>query len=1005
MPKNKEEGTQQILPVVSRFYNGLIFRMSLGLMLFLLAVLTVNYFVVETRGREVIVQQADKLNDEIAKTITLSLREKLSAVETLGRSLAKLVIVLKQTSEELPKIIPELLNQPGMENMIAGGGVWPEPFVFDSSKERSAFFWARNAKDQKLEQINDYNDQSGRGYHHEEWYIPARYLDKSKVYWSKSYIDPHSREPMVTCTVPIYIEGEFSGVATVDLRLAGLSDFMAHQTKLMGGYAFALDRNDRLLSFPSIDDQRLTELSIDQSSGTEYPTLQMLAGVSDSLKRVEEELNRVVMQYELNQPLQKRHELDLLSQNLFKDSQQIGINEAHKIAQIILGDAREERFSRVTERGKFLSTLFDPLLKEVSSISILQMPDIGWNVVVAMPARYSDSVVSKITEGMMGLLFIFLVLAASLYLLLFNSVFLLPVNKITHQVRNLVSREDYVTMLKIKGSDELAQLASWFNIRTAQLAEALSSIEVRNKELSEAREAAEQANRSKNIFLASMSHDIRTPMNAIIGLSDALKKTKLSKDQSQYVQVITSSAQSLLSLINDIMDFSKIEANQLDLETIPFDFRQIMDECADLVSFQTNEKRLEFIYFVSPSIPRYVLGDPNRLRQILLNIACNAIKFTETGRVEVWVEVLSKNDQSIQLLIEIRDTGIGLSKDAQKKLFLPFNQADSTTTRKFGGTGLGLAISKYLVDLMGGSIAFRSEEGVGTTFSLKLKLKLDERRLSYIQPVKIAYSNVLVLGQNHFQNTVIERYLNSMACSVIIATSVQEWLDLLENSANENSLTICSAFDLLGDLNEINNKLQLHEKSFDFLCFANQSERYDLNAEALVKNLHIRFINYPLKLDDLAKSIQDFNQINLDKNIAIESNEHLPNLPLSLYKQKKILVVEDNKVNQQVLKVMLGYLGLTADVVNDGVEAIDAVKSQDYDVILMDWQMPRMDGLEATRKIRLLKDNKQPIIIAVTANAMSGDVEKCLQSGMNDYLSKPIEKDKLEITLRKWFAS
>ncbi len=1006
MPIEKEDGTRAHLPLESRVFKGLTFRMSFGLAFFLILVLSVNYFVAESRGRHVIVEQSDKLNDEIGKSITLSLREKLSATESLTRSIAKLAAVLDQTPEEIKRIIPEILNQEGMENMLAGGGIWPEPHAFDPSKELSAFFWARNAQG-KLEFLDDYNAADGRGYHREEWYVPLRFIEPRKVYWSKSYRDPHSMEPMVTCSVPIWSNGVFKGVATVDLKLAGLSSYMQSQTRLIGGYAFALDRNNRLLSFPSTDEQRLAHFYISQNSEDAYPTIQALVEKNDALKSVQNELNRVSMQYEVNLSLQKVHEVDLLSQKIAKASDQIDHTEARKIARIMLETKSGEQFSMLAEHGKRLDILYDPLLKEASSVRVIHMPDIGWKVVVAMPARYTIEVVSQITEGMMGLLFLLLLVSALLYLLFFNSIFLSPVNKLTQQIRKLVSREDYVTMLNIKGSDEFAQLASWFNIRTSQLAEALSNIKSRNKELSEAREIAEQANRSKNIFLASMSHDIRTPMNAIIGLSDVLKKTGLHKDQAQYVQVINSSAQSLLSLINDIMDFSKIEANQLDLETISFDFRQVMDDCADLIFFQANEKRLEFVYFISPSVPRYVLGDPNRLRQIVLNLACNAVKFTETGRVELWVEMLSKNDQSAQLLIEVRDTGIGLSKPAQKKLFTPFVQADSSTTRKYGGTGLGLAISKHLADLMEGSIEFRSEDGVGTTFSFKLKLKSDTLSNTSASQINLSHSKVFLLGQNHFQNTVIEHYLNSMACSVTIASSIQAWLDFISISENKNCVTICTDVDLLGDQIVLKEKLSRYEgKKLDLLCFANHHELQEFDTETLKDYLAIQFITYPLKLDVLEKLLANSFRNNSQKNSeSASAKEPASQLPLSLYKHKKILVVEDNKVNQQVLIIMLGYLGLSADLANDGVEALEAIKSQDYDLILMDWQMPKMDGLEATRKIRFLKDITQPVIIAATANAMSGDVEKCLQSGMNDYLSKPIEKNKLEMMLRRWFAS
>ena len=1003
MRADKEDGSHQTHTLERSFYKGLTFRMSFGLVVFLCVVLVVNYFVADIRGRDVIIQQSDKLNDEIGKTIAVSLREKLSATETLSRSIAKLASVLDQNPEIFMQVIPEILNQAGMENMVAGGGIWPEPFMFDKAKERSAFFWARTSEG-KLDFINDYNDQSGRGYHLEEWYVPARYLEPNKVYWSKSYRDPHTMEPMVTCSVPIWKDGKFSGVATVDLTLAGLSSFMQAQTNSMGGYAFALDRNNRLLSFPSNYQPSLMQFDIGQYSEDAYPTIQTLVEKNDVLKTVQSELQRVSMQYEVNQSLHNVHEVDLLSQKIAKESDQIEALEARKIARIMLESKSSDQISLAVNHSKRLSILYDPLLKEASSVSVLHLPDIGWKIVVAMPARYTNEVVSQITQGMMSLLFILLAVAGLIYLLFFNSVFLLPVNKLTQQIRSLVSKEDYVTMLKVNGSDELAQLASWFNIRTSQLAEALSKLKSRNDELSEAREIAEQANRSKNIFLASMSHDIRTPMNAIIGLSDVLKKTSLQKDQAQYIHVINSSAQSLLSLINDIMDFSKIEANQLDLESIAFDFRQVMDDCADLVFFQASEKRLEFVYFVSSSVPRYVIGDPNRLRQIILNLVCNAVKFTETGRIELWVEVLSTNDQTSQLLIEVRDTGIGLNTKAQKKLFAPFVQADSSTTRKYGGTGLGLAISKHLADLMGGSIDFRSEEGVGTTFSFKLKLTKDHKNLVHSRNIKILETNLFILGQNHFQNTVLESYLQSMGCSITVAGSVQSWLDYINIKSNRECITVCTDVDLLGDLSHLKSKLIVYEERFQLLCCANQHDRYELNLDMLKEQLIVGFITQPFKLDSLEVALAGFV-----KNKP-EISQHLSNpiletqAPLSNFKNKKILVVEDNKVNQQVLMIMLGYLGLSADLANDGLEAVEAIKSKDYDLVLMDWQMPKMDGLEATRKVRLQKDIIQPIIIAVTANAMSGDVDKCLDSGMDDYLSKPVEKDKLEIMLRRWFS-
>jgi len=1001
MPTNKTPNESNIPSNQASFFKGLTFRMSLGIILFLSVVMFINYFVTQTRGREVIVEQADKLNHAIGDKIILKLRERLVATESLTTSLAKLGLVLPKDSETYHKVIPAIINQSGMENLIAGGGIWPEPSAFKEGVERSSFFWGRSESG-ILEFYDDYNDPAGNGYHHEEWYVPAKYLKSGGVYWSKSYMDPYSLEPMVTCTVPIWDDGVFKGVATIDLKLTGLSEFMIDQAKLIGGYAFALDRNDRLLSFPNVQHEFLNTLDLRSFTQNEYPTIQALIEINDGFKSIGYELDLLSTKPFTNLGEAPISRTTRLSELLAEESYQIEIEEAQRIAVLLLGH------SQVVDYRQF-SIAYDPLLQEESSISILNMPDLGWKVVIAMPVKYSNAVVQKITEGMLSLLFVLLAVTALVYMLFFNSIFLVPVNKLTNQIRKLVSREDYVTKLEVHGADELSQLASWFNIRTTQLADALGKLKSRNIDLTEAREVAEQANRSKNIFLASMSHDIRTPMNAIIGLSDVLLKTKLASEQDNYVQIINSSAQSLLSLINDIMDFSKIEANQLDLEKIPFDLRQIMDDCADLIAFQATEKRLEFVYYLSPEINRHVIGDPNRIRQIVLNLAGNAVKFTSSGRVELWLEATYQNEDYTQLLIEIRDTGIGLSKSAQTNLFSPFSQGDSSTTRKYGGTGLGLTISKHLAELMGGSIDFRSEEGIGTTFIFKLKLKNEKMIIKDDITHKRPDELMLILGQNHFQNTVIEQYAKAMGMTSLVTHSVQNWLEELGANAIKNKLvsTVCTDLGLLGSPQMLETRLPAEITRHRFVLLSNQDDVGEIDFNLFPSCFVYNAIALPLKYDALelallsdigsAPKLED-NAYNVNASFSADS-------PLSKLSNRRILVVEDNKVNQQVLMVMLGFLGLTAELANDGVEAVEMSTNKEYDLILMDWQMPRMDGLEATRKIRALKGGQGPIIIAVTANAMSGDIEKCLDAGMDDYLSKPIQKDKLEMTIRRWLSA
>jgi signal transduction histidine kinase/ActR/RegA family two-component response regulator len=972
--------------------------MSLGLIIFIAVVIVANYSVTQTKGREVIAEQADKLNYEIGQKIVLKLRERLVFTESLASTLATLGNVLSKDSEIYHQVIPEIINQSGMDNIIAGGGIWPEPNEFEAGVERHSFFWGRN-KDGQLEFYNDYNELTGNGYHHEEWYVPAKYLKPGKVYWSKSYMDPYSLEPMVTCSVPIWQGTEFKGVATIDLKLTGLSEFMFEQAQLIGGYAFALDRNDRLLSFPSATGGQSDLFQVNRYVQNEYPTIHDVAKINSGFRLIQEQITKESIKHQSSGGVHEETRIKKLGALLAAESYQIEKQEALRIAHILIGQNVRSSLHHL------ISVDHDPLLMEESHVTVLPMPAMGWKVVIAMPAEYSSLVVSEITEGMLSKLLFLLAISAIVYMLFFNAVFLVPVNKLTQQIRKLVSREDYVTTLKQNGNDELSQLASWFNVRTAQLSETLDKLKNRNIEISEARNAAENANRSKNIFLASMSHDIRTPMNAIIGMSEVLSKTQLDADQENYTRVINTSSQALLALVNDIMDFSKIEANQLDLEEISFDLHQVMDDCADLIFFQTQEKRLEFIYYLSPDVNRHVIGDPNRIRQIILNLATNAVKFTQTGRVELWLESTFQNDANCQLIIEVRDTGIGLSKSAQQKLFMPFSQGDSSTTRKYGGTGLGLTICKHLAELMGGSVVFRSEEGVGTTFIFKLKLKTKSSLDSqYEVPDAKRYGGgdrrALILSQNYFQNTVLEQYLQSMGINTKVVNSLPAWMAEIDAEPAGDVMTICTDTGLLGDPNNLSERIPGYLSTHSFMVLADKDKHSSFDISFLSTVFSPKVVPLPLKYDVLRKAVA----ITKPQTDVASIAEVDVSLPLARYSDKRILIVEDNQVNQKVLVIMLGYLGLVADIANDGVEAVEAVELNDYDLILMDWQMPRMDGLEATRKIRTFLEEQRTVIIAVTANAMSGDIDKCLEAGMDDYLSKPIQKDKLEVTLRRWLS-
>jgi len=969
------------------FFQRLSFRMGVGGCLFVVLVMAATYYVAQTRGKEVVVEQANKLNAKIGEAIVLKLNERLSAAESLTTSLANLGLILPKDEDMFLRVIPNLIDNAGMKNLIAGGGIWPEPNDFDKNVERRSFFWGRNEHG-VLKFYDEYNDTKGNGYHHEEWYVPARYMKKGQVYWSKSYMDPYSREPMVTCTVPMWDEKGFHGVATIDLKLAGLSEFMAEQARLIGGYALAVDRNNRLLSFPNVDKKYF----LSTNGESDFPTMKELAlnnpgfeNLSRILIDIDEELLTKVN-------LSKTENLFEFTKRIAADSYQIDIPEASMIAAMLL----DERYLLQEEKHSLFYS--DPILMEPVSVRVFTMLNTNWKLVVAMPLKYTDVVVSTITNSMLRLLFILLALSTFIYGVFFKATFLLPVNKLTSQVRKLVSREDYVTKLNIRGAGELSQLAGWFNIRTTQLSDALDKLNIKNTALDEARLESDQANRTKNIFLASMSHDIRTPMNAIVGMSELLGKSELGAEQSNYARVINSSAQALLLLINDIMDFSKIEANQLNLEKISFNLRETVDDCADLIAFQASEKKLEFIYFLSPEINPNLIGDPSRIRQIILNLAGNALKFTKSGRVELWIETTHQDDGNVNLHVEVRDTGIGLSASAKESLFMPFLQGDDSTTRKFGGSGLGLTISKHLAELMGGSIGYRSIENIGTTFTFSVKLKTQYKFQDVYPEHAGSYEKnmLFVLSQNHFQNAVVERYAEAANYECQICSTLQSWLSSVENCEPNSCVSFCGDLGLLGDLDQLSKTLPSDLIQHRMIVLKSQNDDSWSDLKIKVPQLNILPITLPLKLDVFNK------QLNIDSGEELKnSNEPVSLSPLN---HKKVLVVEDNKVNQQVIIIMLRHLGLNAEVVSDGIEAVEALQNKYYDLILMDWQMPRMDGLEATRRIRALNFHTKPVIIAVTANAMSGDIEKCLEAGMDDYLSKPIRREKLASTLEKWLV-